>query len=46
MLYQWDLPFVVDDTRFRARFGLQPVPVAQAAQDTAAWARQHYGGQS
>jgi nucleoside-diphosphate-sugar epimerase len=44
MLYQWDLPFVVDDTRFRARFGLQPVPVAQAAQDTVAWVRQRYGG--
>lgn len=46
MLYQWDQPFVVDDTRFRARFGLQPVAVAQAAHDTVTWARQHYGAAS
>lgn len=44
MLYQWDLPFVVDDARFRTRFGLQPTPRAKAAQATVTWARQRYAG--
>jgi nucleoside-diphosphate-sugar epimerase len=43
MLYQWDEPFVVDDRRFRERFRVLPVDVNQAAADTVAWARQHYG---
>lgn len=42
MLYQWDEPFVINDARFRARFGLEPAGVEQAAADTAAWATQHY----
>lgn len=42
MRYQWDAPFVVDDSRFRARFGLQPTPAEPAAAATVAWARRHY----
>lgn len=42
MRYQWDDPFVVDDRRFRARFGLVPADEDEAAAATVAWARQHY----
>jgi nucleoside-diphosphate-sugar epimerase len=42
MLYQWDEPFVTNDTRFRKRFQQEPVDVERAAADTVAWARQHY----
>jgi len=42
MLYQWDEPFIVDDRRYRERFGAQPVPADTAARETVAWAQQHY----
>jgi nucleoside-diphosphate-sugar epimerase len=42
MLYQWDEPFVVDDARFRQRFGLLPTSVEAAAASTVAWATRHY----
>jgi hypothetical protein len=41
--YQWEGPFVVDDRRFRARFGLTPTAPDEAAGATVAWAREHYG---
>lgn len=43
MLYQWDEPFVVDDRRFREKFGLLPANVDEAAERTVAWAKHHYG---
>ena len=43
MLYQWDEPFVVDDSRFRTRFGVKPTPVDEAVTATATWALAHYG---
>lgn len=43
MRYQWDRPFLVDDRRFRERFGLQPTPLAEGARATVEWAREHYG---
>jgi nucleoside-diphosphate-sugar epimerase len=42
MAYQWEGPFVVDDSRFRARFGLTPADPDDAARATVAWARAHY----
>lgn len=42
MAYQWDEPFVVDDTRFRQRFGQEPEDVERAAEDTVFWAKAHY----
>lgn len=42
MLYQWDEPFVVNDRRFRERFGQTPTPVAEAAAATVPWALRHY----
>jgi hypothetical protein len=43
MAYQWDEPFVVDDRRFRRRFGAAPADPGEAARDTVAWARAAYG---
>jgi nucleoside-diphosphate-sugar epimerase len=39
MLHQWDQPFVVDDRRFRARFGVDATDPEDAARETVAWAR-------
>jgi len=44
MLYQWDEPFVINDARFRKRFGQEPADVDTAAADTVAWATRHYTG--
>lgn len=38
MMYQWDGPFVVDDSRFRGRFGLLPANADAAAKATVDWA--------
>lgn len=45
MGYQWDEPFVVDDRRFRERFGsaVHVTPLAEGAPATLEWARSHYG---
>lgn len=42
MLYQWDEPFVVDDSRFRERFGLVPTDIDEGTRRTAEWAATHY----
>jgi nucleoside-diphosphate-sugar epimerase len=42
MAYQWDEPFIVDDSRFRAAFGVQPTAQQEAVRATLAWARQVY----
>jgi nucleoside-diphosphate-sugar epimerase len=42
IFYQWDAPFVADDSAFQADFGPFPVtPLAEAVRDTVAWYRQH-----
>lgn len=43
MQYQWSEPFVVDDSRFRARFGASPMDREEAAAVTAAWAQAAFG---
>lgn len=43
MAYQWDEPFIVDDSRFRARFSMKPIREDEAARATVAWARDTYG---
>jgi nucleoside-diphosphate-sugar epimerase len=43
MTYQWDEPFVVDDRRFRERYGDRATPVDEGARQTVAWARQAFG---
>lgn len=43
MMYQWEEPFVIDDSRFRQRFSLLPEDPDAAARATAEWAKAHYG---
>jgi hypothetical protein len=43
MTYQWCQPFVVDDAKIRAAFGLAPTPWDDAIDATVAWARDAYG---
>jgi nucleoside-diphosphate-sugar epimerase len=42
MSYLWEEPFVVDDRRFRARFGLDGTPIPEGARETVSWARKAY----
>ena len=42
MAYQWQAPFILDDSRFRTTFGAAATPWDRAMADTAAWARAHY----
>ena len=39
MTYQWEAPFVLDDSSFRDMFGVTPTPWDAAMNETAAWAR-------
>jgi nucleoside-diphosphate-sugar epimerase len=43
MAYQWEMPFVIDDAKFRARFGTAPTPLADQIATTVAWARRVFG---
>jgi nucleoside-diphosphate-sugar epimerase len=43
MAYQWDAPYILDDSRFRAVFGGTPTPFDQVVAATAAWATATYG---
>jgi nucleoside-diphosphate-sugar epimerase len=42
MTYQWKRPFVLDDSKFRARFGQEATPLAEAVEETAHWAQREY----
>jgi nucleoside-diphosphate-sugar epimerase len=44
MAYQWEEPFVVDDARFRARFGDLATPLDEAARETVEYARERVQG--
>ena len=44
MAYQWDAPYILDDSRFRAAFGGAPTPFDKVVAATAAWAAKTYGG--
>jgi hypothetical protein len=44
MAYQWEEPFLVDDARFRARYGDRSTPLEEAARRTAEWGLATYGG--
>ena len=39
MAYQWEEPSIVDDRRFRARFGDLATPLDAGARETVAWAQ-------
>ncbi len=42
MTYQWQAPFILDDSRYRATFRVGATPWAEALPATVAWARGHY----
>lgn len=41
MLYEWQQPFVMDDSKFRRTFGGEPTPMRQAIRESIAWFRSH-----
>jgi nucleoside-diphosphate-sugar epimerase len=43
MTYQWEVPFLLDDSRFRETFGYGATPVEAQVRSTAAWARSRFG---
>lgn len=43
MTYQWESPYRLVDTRFRARFGALPTPLDHGVAATAEWARATWG---
>jgi nucleoside-diphosphate-sugar epimerase len=43
MAYQWEQPFVLDDSRFRARFGFGPTAWDDAVRATVDWGKRAYG---
>ncbi len=43
MLYQWEMPFLLDDAAFRRRFSVEPTSAEVAVRDTAVWARGRFG---
>jgi nucleoside-diphosphate-sugar epimerase len=42
MAYQWQRPFVLDDTKFRTRFGFGATPIDEQVAATLAWARESF----
>jgi len=42
MAYQWNEPFVIDDRRFRKRFGGAATSLDDGAPATVEWAKRHY----
>ena len=43
MTYQWRQPYFLDDSKFRARFGVVPTPWDVAVRATVAWGRAELG---
>ena len=39
MRYQWQVPFVLDDAKFRAAFGVQPTSLEEGVRATVSWMR-------
>jgi nucleoside-diphosphate-sugar epimerase len=42
MTYQWDEPFIIDDSRFRKSFDVALASVSEAAMDSVKWAQKSY----
>jgi len=45
MAYQWEAPFLLDDRKFRTRFGIEPTPIDEQVAVMVAWARARFAGQ-
>jgi hypothetical protein len=46
MTYQWDVPYVLDDTKFRAAFGVEPTPIEEQVDVVARWGRDTFGARA
>lgn len=46
MQYQWEGPFILDDTAFRTRFGASPTSIPTIVRETLAWAEETYGAKA
>ncbi|AKF10293.1 Nucleoside-diphosphate-sugar epimerase [Sandaracinus amylolyticus] len=46
MTYQWEAPYLVDDSAFRRVLGIEPTPFDEQVRATAAWARAKYGAEA
>ncbi|UJR86295.1 NAD(P)H-binding protein [Sandaracinus amylolyticus] len=46
MAYQWEEPYLVDDSAFRRELGVEPTPFDEQVRATAAWARATYGARA
>jgi nucleoside-diphosphate-sugar epimerase len=42
MMYQWEVPYVIDDSAFRGTFGYGATPIEEAVAATVAWARARF----
>ena len=42
MMYEFEEPFVVDDSKFTETFDTDPTPLDEAIRETVAWYRQHH----
>lgn len=42
MMYQWEIPYVLDDTKFRTKFCVDATPMAEQIAATSAWATQRF----
>lgn len=42
MMYEFEAPFVVDDSKFRQTFHLSATPLEQAIEETIAWFKSHF----
>lgn len=43
LLYEFNEPFVVDDSKFRAAFQIEPTPIEVGVENTVEWYQQVYG---
>jgi len=46
MTYEWEVPFVIDDARFRKTFGYGATPIDEAVATTASWALSRFSSRS
>jgi len=46
MSYQWEVPYELDDSRFRAAFGYGPTPIDEQVRVTTDWARAKFAAKA
>lgn len=41
MMYEFEMPFIIDSSKFEQTFGMQATPMTEAIRETVAWYRSH-----